>query len=146
MHKHRCAKKFECSFFDPVCIDAKSVLTFEKCPLVAEVKLKVSENEQFFMYSISALPPDGAFQISVHLAFIYCRVPARWGLQQTHPGLRTATRHGVRDPLVCLQVDLNFWVVLTDQRITGPESCHCLEPGWFVGDPIPLARDNIYGH
>ncbi len=31
---------------------------------------------------------------------IYCRVPARWGLQQTHPGLRAATRHGVRDPLV----------------------------------------------
>ncbi len=33
----------------------------------------------------------------------YCRVPARWGLQQTHPGLRAATRHGVRDPLVCSQ-------------------------------------------
>ncbi len=27
----------------------------------------------------------------------YCRVPARWRLQQTHPGLRAATRHGVRD-------------------------------------------------
>ncbi len=24
---------------------------------------------------------------------IYCRVPARWSLQQTHPGLRAATRH-----------------------------------------------------
>ncbi len=22
-------------------------------------------------------------------------------------------------------------------------SCHCLEPGSFVGDPTPLARDNI---
>ncbi len=32
--------------------------------------------------------------------YIYCRVPAGWGLQQTHPGLRAATRHGVRDPLV----------------------------------------------
>ncbi len=31
----------------------------------------------------------------------YCRVPTRWGLQQTHPGLRAATRHGARDPLVC---------------------------------------------
>ncbi len=30
----------------------------------------------------------------------YCHVPARWGLQQTHPGLRAAKRHGVRDPLV----------------------------------------------
>ncbi len=29
---------------------------------------------------------------------IYCRLPARWGLQQTHPGLRAATRHGARDP------------------------------------------------
>ncbi len=29
---------------------------------------------------------------------IYCHVPARWGLQQTHPGLRAATRHGARDP------------------------------------------------
>ena len=46
-----------------------------------------------------------------------------------------------------------FWVtllgksglvhLLTDQRITGPVSCRCPEPGWFVGDPIALARDNI---
>ncbi len=27
---------------------------------------------------------------------LYCRVPARWGLQQTHPGLRAATRHRVK--------------------------------------------------
>ncbi len=33
---------------------------------------------------------------------IYCRVPARRGLQQT---ARAATRHGARDPLVCPQVD-----------------------------------------
>ena len=32
---------------------------------------------------------------------------------------------------------------VTDQRIPGPVSCRCLEPGWFVGDPTPLARDNI---
>ncbi len=32
---------------------------------------------------------------------------------------------------------------LTDQRITGPVSCRCLEPGWFVGDPTPLARESI---
>ena len=31
---------------------------------------------------------------------MYCRVPARWGLQQTHTGIQAATRHGVRDPLV----------------------------------------------
>ncbi len=28
-------------------------------------------------------------------------------------------------------------------RIPGPVSCHCLESGWFVGDPTSLARDNI---
>ena len=33
-------QKFECSFFDRVAIDAKSVFTFEKHPMVAEVKLK----------------------------------------------------------------------------------------------------------
>ena len=33
-------QKSERSFFDQVAIDAESVLTFEKCPLVAELKLK----------------------------------------------------------------------------------------------------------
>ena len=41
-------QKFEHTFFDEVAIDAKSVLTFEKCPLVAELKLKMSQNGQFF--------------------------------------------------------------------------------------------------
>ncbi len=40
----------------------------------------------------------------LELGDIYCCVPARWGLQQTHPGLRAATRHRVRDPLVRSQV------------------------------------------
>ena len=43
---------------------AKSVSTFEKCPLAAELKLKMSQNGRFFMFSISALPPEGAFQMS----------------------------------------------------------------------------------
>ena len=34
--------------------------------------------------------------------------------------------------------------LIMDQRITGPVSCRCLEPQWFVGDPTDLARDNIY--
>ncbi len=36
------SQKFERrpTFFDQVAIDAKSVLTFEKCPLVVELKLK----------------------------------------------------------------------------------------------------------
>ncbi len=42
-------------------------------------------------------------EVSVSVVFIYCRVPARGGLQQTHPGLRAATRHEVRDSLVRLK-------------------------------------------
>ncbi len=34
----------------------------------------------------------------------YCHVPARWGLQQTHPGLRAVTRHCLRDPLTILAI------------------------------------------
>ena len=37
----------------------------------------------------------------------YCRVPARCGLQDTLPGLRAATRHRARDPLVRPQVERN---------------------------------------
>ncbi len=37
-------------------------------------------------------------QMQWGLFWIYCRVPARWGLQQT-TGLRAAARHGARDPL-----------------------------------------------
>ncbi len=59
-------KKFECTFFDQVAIDAKTVLTFENYPLVAELKLKMSQNGLFFMFSISALPPEGAFQMLTH--------------------------------------------------------------------------------
>ncbi len=54
-------QKFERTFFDQVAIDAKNVLTFEKRPLVAELKLKMSQTEQFFLFSVSALPPEGAF-------------------------------------------------------------------------------------
>ncbi len=35
---------FECSFFDQLVRDDKSVLTFENCPLVAVLKLKISQN------------------------------------------------------------------------------------------------------
>ena len=59
-------QKCECSFFDQVAIDAKSVPTFEKCYLVAELKLTMLQNGRFFMFSISALPPEGAFQMSTH--------------------------------------------------------------------------------
>ena len=44
----------------------KKVLTFEKRSLVSELKLKVSQNGLFFMFSISALPPESTFQMSIH--------------------------------------------------------------------------------
>ena len=58
------------SFYDQAVIDAKIVLTFEICPLGADLKLKVSHNRQFFMLSISALPPEGGFQMSMY--FFFC--------------------------------------------------------------------------
>ena len=60
-------KKFERTFFDQVAIDEKNVLTFEKRPLVTELKLKMSQIEQFSMFSISVLPPESAFQMSIDL-------------------------------------------------------------------------------
>ena len=59
-------QKFDRTFFDQVAIDGKSVSTFKKCPLVAELKLQMSQNGQFFMFSISPLPLEDAFQMSVH--------------------------------------------------------------------------------
>ncbi len=44
-------------------IDAKIVLTFEKRPLVAELKLKPLKIAHSLTLSISALPPEGAFQM-----------------------------------------------------------------------------------
>ena len=63
--------KSEHSFFDRVAIDVKSVLTFEKRPLVAELKFKMSQNGRFLMFSISALPPD-TFSIYGHLVKKSC--------------------------------------------------------------------------
>ncbi len=37
-------------------------------PIVAELKLKMSQLEQFFMISISALPSEGAFQMFTHFS------------------------------------------------------------------------------
>ena len=59
-------QKLEHSFFDQVAIHPKNVLKFEKSPLVAELKLKMLQTETFFMFSISGLPPEGAFQMFTH--------------------------------------------------------------------------------
>ncbi len=42
-------------------------MTFENRPLVAELKVKMTQNQQFFMFSISALPQEGSFQMSIHI-------------------------------------------------------------------------------
>ena len=49
-HNQAIFQKSERSFFDQVAIDAKSALTFENRPLVAELKLKMSQNGRFFMF------------------------------------------------------------------------------------------------
>ena len=60
-------QKFERTFLDQVAIDGKCVSTFEKCHLMAELKLKMSKkNRQISTFSISALPPEGAFQMLLH--------------------------------------------------------------------------------
>ncbi len=53
-------------------IDVKSALTFEKGPLVAaaEQKLKMSKSYQI-PFSISPLPPEGAFQVSFHFSHLW---------------------------------------------------------------------------
>ncbi len=35
---------------------------------LTELKLKMSQNEQFFMFEISALPPEGTFQMLTHFS------------------------------------------------------------------------------
>ncbi len=61
-------QKSERSFFDQVATYARNMLTFEKYPLMAELKLKMSHGlvEPFYMFSISAMPPEGTFQRSIH--------------------------------------------------------------------------------
>ncbi len=54
-----------CTFFDKVSIDAQIALTFEKRPLVTELKLKMTKSHQA-LFLISALPLEGTFQISAH--------------------------------------------------------------------------------
>ena len=57
-------------------------------------------------YYLGMDPPYTSIWILEFLFFsdipIYCRMPARRGLQQT---AQAATRHGARDPLVRPQVD-----------------------------------------
>ncbi len=62
--------------------------------------------------------------------YIYCDMPGSPCLSKTGP---------VYGPFFFLGL-VHLW---TDQRIPGPVSCRCPEPRWFVGDPTPLARDNM---
>ncbi len=47
-------------------IDENAAGIFENCPLVAELKLKIEKKLQSFGFSISARPPEGAFQMLMH--------------------------------------------------------------------------------
>ena len=50
-------------------IDDKNVFTFEKCLCRAEIKdVKDCKIEQFFMFLISALSPEGASQMFTHFS------------------------------------------------------------------------------
>ena len=51
--------------------DGKSVLTFEKRSLVAGLILKTLKIMQFVTFSISALPPEGAFQMLTHFYHLW---------------------------------------------------------------------------
>ena len=52
-------------------IDAKSVITFEKCSLVAELKSKMLQNGRLSHFSISALPAEGAFEMLTHFHHLW---------------------------------------------------------------------------
>ena len=49
-HNQTIFQNSERSFFDQVAIDDKSALTSENRPLMAELKLKMSQNGRFFMF------------------------------------------------------------------------------------------------
>ncbi len=51
--------------------DCKNVLTFDKRPLVAELKLKTLKIRHFVTFSISALPPEGTFQMLTHFYHLW---------------------------------------------------------------------------
>ncbi len=64
-----------------------------------------STNRLFTAVRLLAMMSSGVINVASigiprHRKIIYCRVPARWGLQQTHPGLRASTRHGLRDKIL----------------------------------------------
>ena len=86
-HNQAVFKKSECSFFDEVAIDAKSVLTFGIRPLVAELKFRMSQYGRFSMFSLSALPPEGTFLMLIRFS-IYDHL------------VKTATFRSLKDGLV----------------------------------------------
>ena len=67
----------------------------------------INAQKSLFIQLSSGKPAVPFMQMNAQseVAETYCRVQARWGLQQTHPGLRAESRQGVRDPLVRSLVD-----------------------------------------
>ncbi len=56
-------QKSEGQLFDQVTKDVKSVFTFSRWPLMAELKLKMAEFAVFFILLISALPLEVTFEM-----------------------------------------------------------------------------------
>ncbi len=62
-------QKSEWYFFDQGSIDGKSEVKVEKRHLMVELKLKVL-NMQKVTFSISTLPPGGAFELLLHFSHL----------------------------------------------------------------------------
>ena len=54
-----------------ILIDAEKCVNISKISLVAEPKLKISQNGWFLVFSISALPSEGPFQMSTHFKYLW---------------------------------------------------------------------------
>ena len=63
-------QKSEWHFFDQGSIDGKSKVEMKKCPLVAELKLKIT-NIQKVTFSISTPPPGGTFELLLHFSNLW---------------------------------------------------------------------------
>ncbi len=63
-------QKSEWYFFDQGSTDGKSEIKVEKRYLVAELKLKML-NMQKVTFSISTLPPGGAFELLLHISYLW---------------------------------------------------------------------------
>ena len=82
------------------CIDAKSVLTFENHPLMAELEFKMSQAGQLFMFSISAVPPVFKCQSYSNLrnvCMFVCVLTPPWFIDLRAPNLAGRSGAGTKN-------------------------------------------------